>query len=79
MPVMSSWGVFFSVLCFQELCTYSAIGKSCAHPLGYEAHHGCKYCSSQVFILSVCPSVLGWKAVERFCWMPSTLQRVTVN
>ncbi len=35
---------------------------------------GLRYYSIQVFIRSVCPSVLGWNAVDKFCWIPSALQ-----
>jgi hypothetical protein len=78
-PVISSWGVAFNVSCVQELCAYSAIGKSCAHPLGYDVHQGLRYYSSQAFIRSICPSVLGWNAVNRFCWIPRALHSMVVN
>src|SRR5258708_38049113 len=78
-PVISLWGVTLSVLCFQELWAYSTIGNSCAQLLGLVAHHGRRYCSSQAFIHSVCPLVLGWKVVERFCLMPKALQRGVAN
>jgi hypothetical protein len=38
--------------------------------------HGLRYCSTQVFIHSVCPSVCGWNAVDRFCYTPRFLQSV---
>jgi hypothetical protein len=57
--MISLWSVIFRVSCFQELCAYSTIGRSCTHPLGCDAHQGLRYCSSQAFILLVCPSVLG--------------------
>src|SRR5258708_16119915 len=30
-----------------------------------------RYCSTHWFFRSDSPSVWGWKAVERFCWIPS--------
>ena len=78
-PVINSWGVTLSVSCFHELWAYSAIGSSCPQLLGLVAHHGRRYCSSQAFIRSVCPSVRGWKAIDRFCLMPRALQRCVVN
>jgi hypothetical protein len=68
-----------NMLCVQELCVYSAIGRSCAHPLGYNAHQGLRYYSSQVFICSVCLSILEWNAVDKFCWIPRALHSVVVN
>jgi hypothetical protein len=77
--VTSLWGMAFNVLCIQELCAYSAIGRSCAHPLGCNVHQGLRYCSNQAFILSVYPLVLGWNVVDRFCWIPRALHSVVAN
>src|SRR5580692_8055512 len=78
-PIRSSCGVYCVPSCFQELWAYSAIGSMSAQLSCRAVDHGQRYCSIQVFILSVCPSVLGWKAVERFCWMPNALQIVFEN
>src|ERR1700747_596354 len=67
----SSWGVAFVVSCLHELCANSAIGSISAQIVGCVVVQGRRYCSSQAFILSVWPSVLGWNAVEKFCWIPS--------
>jgi hypothetical protein len=79
MPVTSLWGVTFSMSCIQELCAYSTTGRSCAHPLECDAHQGLRYYSSQAFIRSVCPSILGWNAVDKFCWIPRALHNVVAN
>jgi hypothetical protein len=79
MPVISSWGVIFNVLCVQELYAYSAIGRSYAHLLGYDAYQGLRYCSSQVFIHSVCPSILGWNGVDKFYWILRALHSMMTN
>ena len=73
-PVINSWGVHCVPLCFQELCTYSAIGRRGAHLFGWMEVHGQRYCSIHAFILSVCLSVLGWNAVDKFCCIPRPLQ-----
>ena len=74
-PIRSSWGDHFATLCFQELWAYSAMGSIHAQIVGWEQVQGCKYCSIHAFIHSVCPLVLGWKVVERFCWIPRSQQR----
>jgi hypothetical protein len=78
-PCRSSCGDLLLTLCFQELWANSTIGSMCAHMDGLSAVQGLKYCSTHAFILSVCPSVLGWKAVDRFCWIPVALQRAFVK
>jgi len=72
-PIRSSWGDQHTTLCFQELWANSAIGSSWLQMEGFPEVQGCKYCLIQAFIRSVCLSVQGWKAVERFCWIPSAL------
>jgi hypothetical protein len=57
---------FLVTLYRQELCTYSATGRSLAQLFCHLVAQVCRYCSTHAFILSVCPSVLGWKAVDRF-------------
>jgi len=52
----------------------SAIGNILAQLFCHPVVHGLRYCSIQAFICSVCPSVLGWNAVDKFCWTPSDLQ-----
>ncbi len=52
----------------------SAIGSNLAQLFCRPVVHGLRYCSIQVFIHSVCPSVLGWNMVDRFCWTPKALQ-----
>jgi hypothetical protein len=79
MPKRSSWGVCLVVSCFQELCAYSARGSSCAQLVCRPVVYARRYCSTQAFILSVCPSVLGWNAMERFCWMPRLLHSAVEN
>ena len=59
--------------CLHELWANSAIGRIWLQFVSRLAVHGRRYCSSQAFILSVWPSVRGWKAVERFCWIPRAL------
>src|SRR5580692_3781595 len=78
-PIRSSCGVCCIPSCFQELWAYSAIRSMSAQLSCRAVDHGQRYCSIQAFILSVCPSVLGWKAVDKFCWMPSALQIVFEN
>jgi hypothetical protein len=62
------------MLCLQELCEYSARGRSFAQLFCLPVVHAQRYCSTQAFICSVCPSVREWKAVERFCWIPKLAQ-----
>ncbi len=50
------------------------IRSSLAQLLCRPVVHGLRYCSIQAFIRSICLSVLGWNAVDRFCWTPSALQ-----
>ena len=61
----SSWGDFLVVSLFQELWANSATSRSFAQLFCLCDVYGLRYCSIQVFILSVWPSVLGWKAVDR--------------
>jgi len=72
-PIRSSWGDWQATSCFQELWANSVMGKSWLQAEGFPDVQGRKYCSIQVFMCSVCPSVQGWKAVERLCWIPSAL------
>jgi len=72
-PIRSSWGDWRATLCFQELWANSATGNNWLQAEGFPDVQGHKYCLIQAFIRSVCPSVWGWKAVERFCWIPSAL------
>src|SRR5580692_1513085 len=72
-------GVYCVPSCFQELWAYLAIGSMSAQLSCWAVDHGLRYCSIQAFILSVCLSVLGWKDVDKFCWMPSALQIVFEN
>jgi len=73
-PRRSSCGDRQVALCFQELCVYSARGRSFAQLFCLPVVHDQRFCLTQVFILSVCPSVLGWKAVDRFCCIPRLAQ-----
>ena len=57
----------------------SASGSSCDQFVCFPVVHADRYCSTQAFILSVWPSVQGWNAVDRFCWMPRLLQSVVEN
>ncbi len=59
---------------FQELWANSAVGSSLAQLFCHPVVHGLRYCSIQVFIHSICLSVLGWNVVDRFCWTPNALQ-----
>jgi hypothetical protein len=43
------------------------MGRNAAQFVCLPVVHCLRYCSTQAFILSVCPSVLGWNAVEMFC------------
>jgi len=72
-PIRSSWGDQRATSCFQELWANSATGSNWLQVEGFPDVQGRKYCLIQVFIRSVCPLVQGWKAVERFCWIPSAL------
>jgi len=72
-PIRSSWGDRWATSCFQELWVNSAMGNNWLQAEGFPDVQGCKYCSIQAFMHSVCLSVQGWKAVERFCWIPSAL------
>src|ERR1700720_1389465 len=72
-PINSSCGVFCAFSCFHELWANSAIGR-------YSAQLSCRpltqfrrYCSTHAFILSDCPSVLGWNAVDKFWLIPVAL------
>jgi hypothetical protein len=38
--------------------------------------HSLKYCSTQAFICSICPSIHGWNAIDRFCWIPRFLHNI---
>ncbi len=73
-PVRSLCGEWCIVSFFQELWANSVIGSSLAQLFCRPVVHGQRYCSIQAFIHSICPSVLGWNAVDRFCWTPSALQ-----
>jgi len=72
-PIRSLWGDRWATLCFQELWANSATSSNWLQAEGFPDVQGHKYCSIQAFMCSVCPSVQGWKAVERFCWIPSAL------
>ena len=52
----------------------SVIGSNLAQLFCHPVVHGLRYCSIQAFIHSVCPSVLRWNVVNRFCWTPNALQ-----
>jgi hypothetical protein len=75
-PRRSLCGDAFITSCFYELWAYSAIGRSMAQFVCLPVVQCLRYPSIQVFILSICPSVLRWNAVEMFCWMPILWQRV---
>jgi hypothetical protein len=60
--------------CFQELWAYSASGSIFAQLSCLPVAHVRRYCSTHGFICSVCPSVRGWKAVERFWVTPRLAQ-----
>jgi len=72
-------GDAFVTSCFHELWAYSAIGRSVAQFICLPVVQCLRYPSTQVFILSICPSVLGWNAVKMFCWMLRLWQRVWLN
>ena len=57
----------FVTSCLHKLWAYSAIGRSTAQFVCFSVVHCLRYCSTQAFIRSVCPSVLGWNAIEMFC------------
>jgi len=61
------------------LCTTVANVSQCVHPLGSLEVTNCRYCSTHWFFRSESPSVWGWKAVDRFCWMPSFSVRALPN
>ncbi len=69
--VRSSCGEWCVVSFFQELWANSAIGSSLAQLFCRPIVHSRRYCSIQAFMCSICPSVLGWNMVDRFCWTPS--------
>src|SRR5216683_2824655 len=58
-PRRSLCGNAFVTLCFHELWAYSAIERSVAQFICLPMVHCLRYCSTQAFICSVCPSVLG--------------------
>src|SRR5216683_2971288 len=66
-PRRSLCGDTFVTLCFHKLWAYSAIGRSAAQFVCLPMVYYLRYCSTQAFICLVCPSVLGWNAVEIFC------------
>ncbi len=72
--VRSLCGECHVVSFFQELWANSATGSSLAQLFCCPVVHGLRYCSIQAFIHSICPSVLGWNTVDRFCWTPNALQ-----
>ena len=78
-PRRSLCGDAFVTLCFHELWAYSAIGRSVAQVVCLPVVQCLRYPSTQAFILSVCPSVLGWNTVEMFCWMLRLWQRVRLK
>jgi len=55
------------------------MGRILLQLVGWLAVQGRRYCSNQAFIRSVCPSVHGWNAVERFCWTPNALHISCAN
>ncbi len=59
------------VVLIRLLCTVVASASQCIHPLGSLEVTKCRYCSIHWFFRSDSPSVWGWKAVDRFHWMPS--------
>jgi len=75
-PRRSLCGDTFITSYFHKLWAYSAIGRSTAQFVYLPVVQCLRYPSTQVFILSVCPSILGWNTVEMFCWMPRLWQRV---
>jgi len=54
----------------------SVMGSRLAQSFCLPVVHAQRYCLTQAFIHSVWPSVLGWKAVDRFCETPSLAHRV---
>ena len=58
-PIRSSCGECLVTSCFQELWVNSAIGSRLAQSFCLLVVHAWRYCSTQVFIRSVWPSILG--------------------
>src|SRR5487761_1889355 len=80
---MRSWLGVMPIVAFLELlCTAVAIVSHLLHSSWFVAM-SLRYCSTHWFFLSESPSVWGWYAVDRFCWMPrllvSALPKCDVN
>jgi|SRR5216683_2656402 len=65
-PRRSLCGDALVTLCLYELWAYSFIGRSAAQFVCLSVVYCLRYCSTQAFIHSVCPSVLEWNTVEMF-------------
>src|SRR6266566_5339439 len=75
-PSRSLCGECLIMSCLQELWANSAMGNCLAQSFCLPIVHTRRYCSTQAFIHSVWPSVLGWKAVDRFCETLSPAHKV---
>src|SRR5712691_11478733 len=78
-PIRSSCGDLLVTSCRHELWANSAIGRIWLQLVGRLAVQGRRDCSSHAFIRSVWPSVRGWKAVDKFCWIPRALHISLAN
>src|SRR5450631_391427 len=58
------------------LCTADAIASHCVQSSGDVEVTKRRYCSTHWFFRSEMPSVWGWNAEERFCWIPNLLVRL---
>src|ERR1700687_5277736 len=65
-PIIRSYGDFFVVAFGQQLCANSAKGSHLCQSSCRSSHQNLRYCSSHWFVLSDCPSVRGWEAVDMF-------------
>jgi hypothetical protein len=82
-PMISSCGLYLVCSCFQELCVKMAIGKRVLQLFCRSLTKWRRYPFTHWFKCSVCPSIRGWKAVLRFCWMSvalhTALEKCDVN
>src|SRR6266702_3577041 len=63
----------------QLLCANSARGRYACQLSCRSSTQNRRYCSSHWFVLSDCPSVRGWYAVDIFCVIPVPLHRPLMN
>jgi hypothetical protein len=78
-PMIRSNGDFFVVALGHELCANSANASQTCQSSCRSSHQNLKNCSTHWFVLSDCPSVFGWYAVEMFWCIFSALHSALAN